>query len=61
VVTVNPLPVVSITVCFDTITTTEAQPFALKGALPFGGTFSGTGVTGSTFYPAIAGTGTHVI
>ncbi len=61
VVTVNPMSVVSMTVCFDTITTTESQPFELKGALPPGGIFSGTGVTGSIFYPAIAGTGIHVI
>ncbi|MBC8313905.1 MAG: hypothetical protein H8E51_00245, partial [Bacteroidetes bacterium] len=61
VVTVNPLPVVSTTVCFDTLTTTEAQPFELKGALPIGGIFSGNGVTGSTFYPGIAGADTNLI
>jgi len=61
IVTVNPVPVVSMTVCFDTITTTEAKPIVLKGAVPPGGTFSGTSVTGSTFYPAIAGAGTHLI
>ncbi|NQV01875.1 MAG: hypothetical protein HQ542_04470, partial [Bacteroidia bacterium] len=61
IITVNPLPVVSFTVCFDTLTTTQAQPFALKGAIPPGGIFSGTGLTGSTFYPAIAGAGVHHI
>ncbi|MBE0646236.1 MAG: hypothetical protein IH596_00460 [Bacteroidales bacterium] len=61
VVTVNPLPVVSMTVCFDTLTTTQAQPFALKGAIPPGGVFSGPGLTGSTFFPAIAGVGVHHI
>jgi len=60
-VTVNPLPVVSFPVCFDTLTTPQAQPFELKGAVPSRGTFTGTGVTGSTFYPAIAGAGTHHI
>jgi len=61
VVTVNPLPVVSFAACFDTVTTTEAQPILLKGSNPTGGTFSGTGVSGSYFYPAIAGPGTHRI
>ena len=61
IVTVNPLPVVTLSVCFDTLTTTQAQPFELKGTNPSGGTFSGTGVTGSTFFPAIAGVGIHHI
>jgi uncharacterized protein (TIGR02145 family) len=61
VVTVNPLPVVSFSVCFDTVTTTNAQPILLKGNVPPGGVFIGTGVTGSTFYPAIAGPGRHHI
>jgi len=59
VVTVNPMPAVSAIVCFDTLTTTQAQPFTLKGAIPPGGTFSGPGLTGPTFYPAIAGAGVH--
>ena len=61
IVTVNPLPVVSLAVCFDTLTTTQAQPFSLKGALPPGGIFTGAGMTGSTFFPAIAGAGVHHI
>ncbi|MFH1160517.1 MAG: PKD-like domain-containing protein [bacterium] len=61
VVTVNPLPVASFAVCFDTLTTTQAQPFTLKGAVPPGGTFTGAGVTGSVFYPALAGAGVHHI
>jgi len=67
VVTVNPLPVVSMTVCFDTLTTVQAQPFVLKGAIPPGGLFSGPGggsvswLTGSTFHPAMADTGVHHI
>jgi len=61
VVTVNPLPVVSFAVCFDTLTTTQAQPFNLKGVNPPGGAFTGAGITGSTFFPAIAGTGVHHI
>ncbi len=34
---------------------------ALFGGLPTGGTYSGTGVTGSTMNPSEAGAGTHVI
>ncbi len=33
----------------------------LAGASPAGGTFSGTGVTGSSFDPATAGLGSHTI
>lgn len=36
-------------------------PFNLTGANPPGGTFSGPGVSSSTFNPASAGTGTHTI
>jgi uncharacterized protein (TIGR02145 family) len=58
-VTINPLPVLNFpplpTVCFD------AAPVALNTASPVGGTYSGPGVTGNTFYPATAGTGTHTI
>lgn len=61
VVTVNPLPVVSLTACFDTLTTTEGRPFSLKGAVPPGGSFSGSGVAGSTFSPAVAGAGVHQV
>jgi hypothetical protein len=58
-VTVNPLPTVSQTpfglVC-------DYDPaFTLTGASPAGGTYSGTGVTGSTFDPGVAGIGIHPI
>lgn len=36
-------------------------PVALTGGAPSGGTYSGTGVTGSSFSPSTAGAGTHVI
>lgn len=36
----------------------NAAPFALTTGSPVGGTYSGTGVTGSNFNPSIAGTGT---
>ena len=59
VVTVNPLPGVTYTICNDVITTTAAQPFRLKGGLPLGGTYSGAGVNTGIFYPSIAGIGNH--
>ena len=54
-------PIVTFTRCFDSITTTNAQPLKLKGGIPLGGTYSGAGVTNNIFYPAIAGAGTHQI
>jgi len=60
-------PAVSLTACFDTITTTHAKPILLRGGIPLGGSYSGTGVTSSTggtswtFDPAIAGVGVHEI
>jgi hypothetical protein len=57
----NLAPVVTFTRCNDSITTTNAQPFKLKGGVPLGGTYSGAGVTGGVFHPAIAGVGTHQI
>jgi hypothetical protein len=57
-ITVNPLPVVNTgsygSVCID------ASPVSLSGT-PSGGTWSGTGVTGSTFNVQTAGVGSHQI
>jgi len=61
VVTVKPLAAVSFTACTDVVTTTAASPFTLKGGLPLGGTYSGTGVNAGLFDPAIAAAGTHAI
>jgi len=47
-----------VTVCYN------ALPFALNtlgGFTPAGGVFTGTGVSGVNFDPAVAGTGTHTI
>lgn len=59
VITVNPLPDVSapnnMEVCYSD------QPFALSGATPVGGTYSGDGVINNVFDPAQAGVGTHTI
>lgn len=43
-----------------TVCTTDA-PVTLPAATPAGGTYSGAGVSGSTFNPATAGTGTHYV
>ncbi|MDD4603387.1 MAG: FISUMP domain-containing protein [Bacteroidales bacterium] len=59
----KPGPEVSFTPCFDVLTTVNAKPFKLKGGLPLGGTYSGSGVNPATemFNPGIAGSGTHQI
>jgi uncharacterized protein (TIGR02145 family) len=54
-------PIVTFTRCNDSITTTSAQPFKLKGGIPLGGIYSGAGVSGGIFHPALAGVGTHII
>ncbi len=45
---------------FDTLCGTGAT-FELTNGLPGGGVYSGTGVVGNNFSPAIAGVGTHII
>jgi hypothetical protein len=42
------VPSVSFTLCFDSITIVSASPFILKGGIPLGGTYSGSGVDPST-------------
>ena len=54
-VTINPLPTVSFTGLAATYCTTDAA-VTLTGS-PVGGTFSGTGIVGNTFNPAVAGAG----
>lgn len=58
-ITVTALPSVNagsdLSVCLNT------APFALMGATPSGGTFSGNGVSGGTFNPLASGTGTFTI
>jgi len=61
IVIVNPVPVVSLTPCFDTITTSNAQPIWLNGGIPLAGTYSGVTVNGREFFPALAGNGIHEI
>jgi len=59
----NPVPDVSFTACFDTVTILGAQPFILHGGLPPGGQYSGPGVNSiaGTFTPSVAGTGLKTI
>jgi hypothetical protein len=57
-VTVNTLPNVTVSLQ-DTACTTDPA-FTLSGT-PAGGTFSGPGVSGSSFSPSTAGTGSHTI
>ncbi|MEI6683243.1 MAG: FISUMP domain-containing protein [Bacteroidota bacterium] len=63
VMTGRPPPLVSFAACFDTVTTTGAKPFHLKGGLPPGGTYSGPGVNQATgiFTPSSAGPGNHLV
>jgi len=56
-VTVNPLPVMS---CSPASYCVDAGSQSLLGLVsPPGGTFSGTGITGSNFDPSVAGVGPH--
>jgi uncharacterized protein (TIGR02145 family) len=62
-VAINPKPIVTYTLCNDSITTTSAKPFQLKGGIPLSGIYSGAGVNPATgvFTPSAAGTGTRTI
>jgi uncharacterized protein (TIGR02145 family) len=60
-VTVAPIPQVVFTPCTDIITSVDAKPITLKGGIPLGGTYSGTGVNAGIFYQSLAGAGTHSI
>jgi hypothetical protein len=57
---VNQLPNVTFTSSLNTACTTDA-PYTLTGGSPAGGTYSGPGVSGTTFTASVAGTGTHTI
>jgi len=70
IMTVVEAPEVTFIPCFDTITTTNTKPILLRGGIPMGGVFSGTGVesvvsveSGIKYYfdPALAGAGIHEI
>lgn len=59
-VVVRALPIVSLNLTQDTVTS-NTSPFVLSGGIPTGGVYSGSGVVSGIFNPAIAGAGTHVI
>ncbi|MEO8085283.1 MAG: T9SS type A sorting domain-containing protein [Bacteroidota bacterium] len=56
---VNALP--GITLTSFTSLCQNATSFVLTGGSPAGGTYSGTGVVSGSFYPNVAGAGTHTI
>ena len=53
-------PAVSYVSAYDTLCVTGSA-VTLSGGLPAGGTYSGTGVSGTSFDPAMSGTGNQVI
>jgi hypothetical protein len=58
-ITVNALPTVAQT-SYSTVCDTDPA-FALSGGTPAGGVYSGTGVVGANFDPAVSGAGTFTI
>ncbi|CAN5917097.1 hypothetical protein BH11BAC7_BH11BAC7_24440 [soil metagenome] len=59
-VTVNPLPVVTVSFPMDTVCYNSGN-VTLMGESPAGGTWSGTGVSGSAFDPQVGGLGWDMI
>ncbi len=59
-VTVNTLPVVSFSFSDSTVCS-NAAALSLSGGLPTGGTYSGTGISGNSFVPALASLGANLI
>ncbi|MCW5908915.1 MAG: T9SS type A sorting domain-containing protein [Chitinophagales bacterium] len=59
-ITVSSLPAVTLSGNQDAICV-NALPLALTGGSPVGGSFSGTGISGSEFIPSVAGVGQHTI
>lgn len=59
-ITVNPSPSVAFTT-LPALVCVYGADVTLSGATPAGGTYSGTGVTGTTFDPATAGVGAETI
>ncbi len=58
-ITVNPLPTLTVMAAKDS-TCTSVTNDLLTGT-PSGGTFSGTGVSGTNFDPSVAGIGSHTV
>jgi uncharacterized protein (TIGR02145 family) len=64
-VIINPKPTVSLSACFDLVTTTNAKPFILKGGTPLGNNgaylIDGTPVPGGLLDPATLSITSHTI
>ncbi|MBL4705633.1 MAG: T9SS type A sorting domain-containing protein [Flavobacteriales bacterium] len=60
-ITVNPLPIVTIGVPINDTVCETSGLVTLPTGSPIGGDYEGTAVSGNTFDPNIAGTGTHLI
>ena len=60
VITVNPLPVVALSLPLYEMCTNDSL-LPLTGGTPLGGIYSGAGITGAVFNPYIAGAGGHII
>jgi hypothetical protein len=60
IATVNAFPVISLSFSPTTVVCVSDPAFSIS-ATPGGGTFTGTGVSGTTFTPSIAGVGTFPI
>jgi hypothetical protein len=58
-VVVNPTPTVTINP-FDALCTFSA-PFTMSNGLPSGGNYTGEGISGNIFYPAVAGVGSSIV
>lgn len=58
-VTINQLP--TVTLSSLTPVCSNATPFSLTGGTPSGGVYSGTGVSGNSFSPSVAGVGTFSV
>ncbi len=57
-ITVNTIPIVTLAAVLDMCI--DAQPIQLNGT-PIGGSYSGSGVSGTSFNPSVAGSGLHQI
>jgi len=58
-ITVNAVPVVTLSTFIDTCLNTT--PFQMYGGSPLGGTYSGSGILADTLYPVVAGVGSHLV
>lgn len=60
-VTIKVLAIPSLTFPAMNPVCTNTTPFTLNAASPAGGTYTGTGISGNIFNPAVAGVGTYTI